>query len=487
MGQFTERKVRQVSGLSDRRYMAVPFMQAALVLLAGAILALLVGNAPPLIAAGAVVVILFLVLFLQRPAYGLLVVLLARASTDASFMLLGMVVGGGTILGALPNIVLISVVIVAGGIFILARGVPLLRLPGGRLLALFLVGGLIASLRADSATLALNDWLPVLAGFIIYALAAELFKTPEAIQTLLDTVTVSFLLPAVFGFYQLVRGTGSYMTDVGQTRVFGTFVHSNPFAFYLVIVLTLFLVQSLGQKGKRRGIAALGAVAAVVLLLATFTRVAWAGALLAVLVLGAFRHRIILLVVPIVAILAFALVPPLAGRLADPFGGSFQDRLTNLWPANINEWRAATASEGSAVVIAVSRLLGLGPGMGQILSRRGGYFFSTPPHNDYLRVLVEYGIFGLALFIGLLTVMVVFAFKTFRAAVGVDPFLGQVALAFLALSLAFPIMSLTDNVFGYTANQVYYWALAGITVAIHRLATASLSERDFKGRPRLDG
>jgi len=44
-----------------------------------------------------------------------------------------------------------------------------------------------------------------------------------------------------------------------------------------------------------------------------------------------------------------------------------------------------------------------------------------------------------------------------------------VALAFLGLTVAYPIMSLTDQVFGATQNQIYFWTLAGLSAAIGRL------------------
>jgi O-antigen ligase len=232
-------------------------------------------------------------------------------------------------------------------------------------------------------------------------------------------------------------------------------------------MLALFIVQYATHGGRRKAVALLGAGATGILLLATFTRIAWVGALVVVLVIGFCRLRFLLILVPIVAILAVIASPSLGARLADPLGGSFADRFSNLWPATIREWVEVTGAEPTIVLVAVSRLTGLGPGMGLILAERGGYFRISPAHNDYLRVLVDYGVFGVLMFILLLFVLMVFAFRTWRDARNSDPLLAGVALTFLALSLAFPLMSVTDNVFGYTANQVYFWTLAGLTVGVH--------------------
>jgi hypothetical protein len=60
------------------------------------------------------------------------------------------------------------------------------------------------------------------------------------------------------------------------------------------------------------------------------------------------------------------------------------------------------------------------------------------------------------------------AYRTWRQCA--DARMGAVALSFVALVPSFMVMSLTNPVFGETVNQVYFWALAGLTVAIHRLA-----------------
>jgi len=435
----------------------------------GAVIALLVGNAPPFLAVGAALGLLTLVLFLQRPDYALLGVLLVRASSDLS-VVFQRTTGFGILQSGSSNVVLIGLLVVAGGLFVLARGIPLLGLPAGRLILLLLLVGLLAAYRSDSRLLSLSEWVPVLAGFIAYSLAAYLFRTPRAIRTALDVIAASFVVPAAVGFYQLIRHEGVVVAAFERPRVTGTFVHPNPFGFYLVIMLALFISQALTQQGRRKVLALVGSGAAGVLLLATFTRVAWAGALVVVLVIAFYRSRLLLLTVPVMGLLAVLMIPPLAERFADPLGGSLADRFTRLWPATIGAWLAETGAEPAPLSVAVSRLTGLGPGMGLLLAERGGYFRLSPAHNDYLRVLVDYGVFGLLMFVAITIVMIVFGYRALHGARTLDPFLASVALVFFSLSLAFPLMSLTDNVFGYTANQLYFWVFGGLAVAVHHLS-----------------
>jgi putative inorganic carbon (HCO3(-)) transporter len=449
--------------LAETRRATWSLAQIFVVVAVGTGIALLMGSQSILLSVGAILALAFLVLFLQRPDYGLLVVLLVRASTDVSFRLFGEVTRESVRLGGMPNIVLMSVVVLAGGLFILTRGLPLISLPGGRLLALFLLGGAVGVLRSDSTLRAVNEWLPVLASFVAYALAASLFRTPRMIQKALNVIAASFILPAVFGAYQMIRGQGVLVSDFAQPRILGTFVHPNPFGFFLVIVLALFLVRFMTHGVKHKAILLIGIGTAAVLLVGTFARVAWAGAMIVVFVIAALRRPILLLVLPLLVVFAIVFLPAIGERVADPLGGSFADRFTNLWPGVIREWRSATSDE-SVYLAALNRITGLGPGMGLVLGQRG-YGASTPAHNDYLRILVEYGIFGLVNFVLLIGVLVIFAFRTWQTARNGDPLVAVPSLTFLSLTLAFPIMSLTDNVFGYTVNQVYFWSLAGLTVA----------------------
>jgi hypothetical protein len=454
----------------DAKRAQSPALQVLVVATAGATLAFLVANSSLAVAGAFVVALLSLLLFLRYPQQGLLVVLLVRASSDLT-VTLGRTAGSGLLTTGSSNIALIALVVVIGGVVVLARKAPLLSLPAGRVFALLLVIGLVTTYRSDSKILSLSEWVPVLAGFVVYSLAAYLFQSPRAMQSVLDTIAASFVAPAAFGFYQLVRHEGTIVPGLAQPRVLGTFVHPNPFGFYLVIVLAVFMIQFLTHQGRRKTFALLGIGAASVLLFATYARVAWAGAFIVAVVIAFFRQRTLLIIVPIVVILGLAFAPSFGERLSDPLGGSFADRFQNLWPATIRAWATETAAEPTALLVLVSRLTGLGPGMGAILSERGGYFRTTVAHNDYLRVLVEYGVFGLVMFVLILATLVTFAYRTWRVARSADSTLASVALTFLAVSLAFPLMSLTDNVFGYTANQVYFWALAGLAVGVNRLVS----------------
>ena len=445
-----------------------PAVQILTALLVGWFLIAIVTMFPPPLLFGAVLATGYLLLFLVQPTWGLLLILLARSSTDLSVLLLPAASG----IGGLVNVALVLILTAAGGLYILSRGVPLVSLPGGRLLALLLIAGLVGVVRSDDFVFAMNEWVPVLASFVIYALAAHLFADPKQARRAVDAIGLSFIVPAAFAVYQLLTGWTNFPRyPAVSSRLYSTFVHPNTFGFFLVVAIAVFLGQALFQVGKRKAAAVLGFCTALLLLVGTYARVAWAGALVVLLIVGLLRARVLLVLLPVGLLGAVGLVPSIAQRLADvPTGeGTLGHRLFTLWPSTLRAWLAATEGDGGLFVVAVNRLSGLGPGVGPALGRYG---LQAIPHNDYLRVLVEYGIFGLILYLALFVVLAVAAYRAWRESRNTNPSAAAAALSFLALAVAFPVMSITDNIFAHTANQVYFWTLAGLTVAIRKWGRA---------------
>lgn len=428
---------------------------------------------PPLMVAG-LLGFAFCTIFFARPDIGLLLTLLVRSSTD---LVLNYAQFGEGLRAMLlsPNTSLILILILAGGVYILNRNVRLLSLPGGTLLAFLLVTGLVGMLRSENVLFSLREWLPLVSLFVVYAITAHICRTPQQIQRVIDVIAASFILPAIYGFYQLIGHGGTALG--GFNRIFGTFVHPNPFSFYLAMIITLFTCQSLVTAGKRRRLSVAIVAAAGILLVGTLTRIAWVGTIVALLTIGALRSRRLLILVPLAVVLVAVAFPYTVARVGnvvgDPASTGVQDRF-EIWGLTFHYWMDATQARDGSVVTMMNRLGGLGPGTVDFLTaRREGGSYSA--HNDYIRVLSEYGVFGLTLYALLLMVMLVSGYRAFRLSAGTS--MASVPLSFFALTLAYMLMSVTDNIFASTQNQVYYWALAGMSVAISQMSFAKASRK----------
>lgn len=450
------------------------------VILAGLGLAFSTVAMSPVFVLGAVLGLVLIGGFLVRPELALLAVLIGRAASDLSVLVLGSLrAGSGLSLGSLLNIGLVLILILGGGLHILAHGAPLLRLPGGVLLALLLLVGITGIPRADSLVFSFSQWLPVVGGFVTYSLASHLFSTPRRIERLVDALAVSFILPAAFGLHQLLSGTHLLAPPRMDDRLLGTFVHPNAFALYLVLIISVFLSQAVEPARRRRGLSLSLVGLSLVLVVGTLARIAWIGTVVVVLVIGVLRRSpILLLLLPLVVGGTWLAVPDVQERLQDPLGGSFADRL-DLWTSLFHDWMRETGAGEPWMVTIVNRLTGLGPGSVEPLSF-GARSRVHASHNDYVRVLIEYGIFGLVLYVAVVFALISMAYRTWRVAP--DGSMRAVALAFLAVAIAFPVMSLTDNLFAGTQNQLYFWTLAGASVAIARLGARTLPAHDSIGK-----
>lgn len=445
--------------------------QIAAVLVAASGLSLMVGLAPPLLAVGGILALFLAFLFLLRPHLGLLLLLFLRASSDA----IPTPFDGAGLLARLlnANAAIILVLVVAGGAYILVHRLPVISIPGGRVYILLLLTGLLGAAHTKSVLFSVNEWLPLVSMLVVYVLAAGLLSGEERIRRTVDVVGASFIVPAAVALYQISTGIANYGS--GFRRIQSTFAHPNPFAFYLVFILALFLGQAVTSSGWRKWISVCIVAASGALLVQTYTRSAWIGALAVVLVFGALQSRALLLLAPLSIWLILRGVPSIGARLEDPMGGSFASRL-EIWGVLLERWSNVTSQGRTPVTTAIDRLIGLGPG------GFGSLLFSDRivwPHNDYLRVLVEYGMFGLILFLLLYAVLIIMAYRTWRRSSGpVKP----IALSLIAVSLAYLIVSFTDNLFAMTVNQVYFFAIAGLVAAAYmnaeRKAAASGRQQD---------
>ncbi len=467
--------MRSIIARSFSSRLAVPagLLHGVGVITMGLVLAtLLMRFSAPAIGAG-VLGLAFCAVFFARPDIGLLIVLLVRSFTDLGLQSAGW---EPSVMQALlsPNASLILILILAGGLYIVKHNARLLSLPGGTLLTLLLMTGLVGMLRSENVLFSFREWLPVVSTFVVYALSAHFFRTPRQIQGVVDVIAASFVLPAIYGFYQLTGHHGLILKG-GLDRIYGTFDHPNPFSFYLAMIVTLFACQSLATSGKRRMLSMVIVAAAGVLLVGTLTRMAWVGTAIALLTVGAFRNRKMLILVPLAAVFVAVVFPNTVARvgnpLVDPAATGLEDRF-EVWQSTLTFWMNATQMSDSSLATMMNRLGGLGPGSVIFLTgRREGASYSA--HNDYIRVLSEFGVFGLGMYVLLLIVVLMFGYRTLRASAATP--MAAVPLSFFALTLAYTIMSFTDNVFGATQNQVYYWALAGMTAAISQTLSAKAS------------
>lgn len=333
------------------------------------------------------------------------------------------------------------------------RSHTVLNIPGAWWYLAWLVVGL-AGLGASIAPLdTLKEWVRLASGLALFVLARPLAANPTRRPALVWAIFLAALAPLALEFFQLATGTGYFFVGLADTayafRAQGTFGHPAILASFLLVVIALAGALWLTPDRSARGrLAPPGRTTAFVMLtlaglglLLTLARAQWLGLWATVVVLLAFR-RPRWLWLAVLLPLALLALPPIRERLTS---ADAQDSVTWRWEL----WQVGVG------LIDLTRVAGRGLStfpvyVEQVLPPR----YVAPPHNDYLKVLIETGLLGALTWAGWQLRWLLAAAR--RAMT--NPY----ALALVATVAGGLVVSLTDNYVQYTSVQWYVWVLAAL-------------------------
>ena len=270
-------------------------------------------------------------------------------------------------------------------------------------------------------------------------------------------ILLSFVVPALFGGYQLAAQSGASIQ--GFHRIHGTFVHPNPYSFYLVCVIAVAYWQ--WRCASKQWLWAALLAAALVLLTATFSLTGWVMFAVWSAVAAWFEGRAArIALVALCVVLAAGILATDTGRTrlaaltkwdnldeierTQRETGSHTWRLLN-WRFLYREWKKQPVfGYGLASAPMVNPNINvLGGGVGH------------DPHNDYVRYLVETGAAGLALWLGFLVWTGRALWNALRRAHA--PPQRRFGLIAFALFAAWAVGSLNDNLITATGYQYILW------------------------------
>jgi putative inorganic carbon (hco3(-)) transporter len=398
----------------------------------------------PVVAAGGVGLIYLAV---SRFEYFVLAILLVRASLDAAK------IGAGSIdaTGAL------SVVFIAAAVFwLLAQR----RDPTARPSATApLMAPLVALVAAASLGLLISrdplvsavEWVRLGTLVAIVAVLGRILKDERLLRLGLLAVLGSAVVPVLVAAVQSLRGGGLVNTE-GLDRIRGTFAHSNPFASYLFLMITL-AVAIFPHVSSRWKIALVPYVIACgVLLVLTYTRGAWVALVVALVVIAWLQDRRIFLFLLAAFVALAILVPSVGVRLSDL---SQEEKVTGA-PGNSLVWRFGHWRE--VLGLQTNPLVGIGLREVELHDPS-----QVLPHNDLVRVYVEMGLAGLAAYLWLAVVLWIESWRTWkRSPAGLPRGLAVGAVASLAGVM---MLSLVANVITQLVILWYFFAIVALAMA----------------------
>ncbi len=353
-------------------------------------------------------------------------------------------------------------VVYIGIIYLLSRKrIVLSGLPYFRPFILFLLSALISVVLSISPMTSLRDFAELTTLLFVFLIAANTLGTPTGLKKLVAVLAISCVVPLATALYQIILGTGT--ETWGIKRVMGTFVHPNGLAFYLLLIIPFLIVLiDSPTSGRRLGTAMKLSVflllgVSLIALVSTYTRAAWIGFIIELIVLFLLGQRRIPLFIALIGILAVVTAPSIIMRAK----GIYEPQTSSLF------WRLDLWEQ--LLPMALSRpLTGYGIGTSlQLSDFVSAANLPVVPHNDYLRVLLEMGIPGLVIFISCWLAMISFVRRFFQNQQSSSRE-KKYSLAFLAAIIGFMTVSISDNIFN---NSLLLWplfSLAGCFAALYR-------------------
>lgn len=290
---------------------------------------------------------------------------------------------------------------------------------------------------------------------VVVAVLGRLIRDDRTVRLFLGVAIASTIVPLLVAARQIASG-GVFVTAEGLDRVRGTFLHSNPFAAYLFLMITL-IVSILPHVPRRWWLVlvplCLGCGGA---LISTYARGAWAATIVAIVVIGILQDRRLLWLLGATLVVVVLAVPSVAVRLAD----LTESQKASGAPGNSLVWRLEYWEE----VLRLQDNPVFGIGFKEVEQRETA---AKAPHNDPIRVYVETGLVGLAAYLWLLVTLAREARRTLRRA---PPGLPRgLAVAFAASFAGLVLLSLAANVITQLVILWYFVTIVALAMARARL------------------
>lgn len=414
--------------------------------------------------AGFVFSLLFVGLFMTNIRIFLIVFIAGRTILEAFLEPTRIPLGGSSIqlVGFLGAMILFG-----GFIYIVVNRVKIFEISIALPVFLLLASSLPTMLVFSSnRVLGIKDWIGIASTFVLFILVASVFSQKRDVFILVGAFIASTIPPMLVGFYQFATGTGNLQTE-GFNRIYGTFIHPNSLASYLVIMLLLCipLLLEADKPWHRVGLGILcGAM--ILSLVLTYGRASWIGLLAGLMVLAVVRYRKMMIAGPIILVLMLILMPSIIERFQEALGYS-QGEGTLFFRVQMTKHLFSYFLENP--------ILGSGLGSFSTFVEEGmGYFYL--PHNDYMRVMVDMGIIGLICYLAIWLNLARGAIRAYRMID--EKYIKVLALVLLAVVVNYLVSSATENLFRQAIMQTYLWTLAGIVAAAARVAFAEKQEEE---------
>jgi O-antigen ligase len=389
---------------------------------------------------------LFATVFALHAEAGVILVILARPSLD--LWANEAVATSGWLRINIASLMAITLIVV-GAAFVAERWKTIRQAPALLPFILFAFVAAIGVATAPQDGQPVYEWLRLLSLLVLYAMAYGVVRLVGDPRRLAVAILASAALPVAVGAYQTGEGGTRFVAEFG--RATGTFLHPVPFGIFLGLIVAFSTPLLLSRALRWPWAFRLALPVALVALIGSYTRTAWIGAIVGLLLVALRRHRVLLLLAPVLVLAVALAVPSTVTRSTD-----LSDDPTSLGgagssvDARFEQWQLNFPKIQQNPVV--------GHGLGSIAGDEGALV-----HSDFLRAAVETGLFGLALYVWLLGAVVAGSWRSMtNAARREDRATFAIALGSLAAGVAFIVMSATSNLMTQVVVASAFWCMVAV-------------------------
>jgi O-antigen ligase len=296
-----------------------------------------------------------------------------------------------------------------------------------------------------------SDWKNYVEMMLIFFIAAAAIRTPKQMALI-----ISLMLLSVFvvnrSYHGIVgdRDLSQYSDSLREAGALGYAGENGMGAFQAEMAIFFIGLACFIKKTARRLILFGVAITSIYCLVLTFSRGGYLGFLVGLLVLGIIRERKLLLVLAVLLVSWQSLVP-----------GAVRERVLMTYQADGSLDSSAeervTIWQDAMNVITRNPLLGTGFNTYAYMGRVGDY---KDTHNYYLKVFLELGLIGLAVFLWQLRLAAKMAWQLFRTSA--DPELSGLAGAFFAMLICAVVVNFFGDRWTYLQVNGFFWILLGL-------------------------
>lgn len=291
--------------------------------------------------------------------------------------------------------------------------------------------------------------------YILFGLLLPFIVEPEDVPYFIyGAVGVSILI-GVDGVFQYVGKVPipAGWVDVNEhvrTRVFSVLKSPAELGANMEMMIPIIFGLLLVDKHRiRKWVYGVGGLCCLGALLFTYDRGSWMGFGIAMLFIGVFYERRLLIVLILVMVFGF-FFPPIHHRIMDLFNPVYM--IKSSQGGRIIRWQTAFNNMAESPFFGV----GMGKYGGAIASSKGYSIYSD---NYYAKVLGESGIIGLVLFMTMHVAILREMLQTVvKRATGTNRYL---ALGGLAGTIAILVHSFVENLFEYSTTAMLYFLMVG--------------------------